>query len=140
MCSDFKSFSVEENGSLHIIDLELCLLPLTPSPLQLRSSWPLTIWCLMSALLPIHFIRCYSVDSVQIRFPCLLILNDSSWLITQLLAFRVIIWLLLYFPSFCSLIWNYRWHSGKETACQCWRRKRCGFDSWLRKIPWSRKW
>ena len=26
---------------------------------------------------------------------------------------------------------------GKESACQC---KRPGFDSWVRKIPWRRKW
>ena len=30
--------------------------------------------------------------------------------------------------------------SGKEPACQCSRLKRCTFDSWVRKIPWSRKW
>ena len=27
--------------------------------------------------------------------------------------------------------------SGKESACQC---RRCGFDSWVGKIPWRRKW
>ena len=26
--------------------------------------------------------------------------------------------------------------SGNEFACQCRRHKRCGFDSWVRKIPW----
>ena len=30
--------------------------------------------------------------------------------------------------------------SGKEPACQCGRRKRCGFDPWVGKIPWRRKW
>ena len=30
--------------------------------------------------------------------------------------------------------------SGKELACQCRRLKRCGFDPWVRKIPWRRKW
>ena len=30
--------------------------------------------------------------------------------------------------------------SGKESACQCRRRKRCELDPWDRKIPWSRKW
>ena len=29
------------------------------------------------------------------------------------------------------------WLSGKESACQC---KRQGFDLWIRKIPWRRKW
>ena len=33
-----------------------------------------------------------------------------------------------------SLHW---WHSGKESTCQ-FRRHR--FDSWVRKIPWRRKW
>ena len=30
--------------------------------------------------------------------------------------------------------------SGKELACQYRIHKRCGFDSWVGKIPWSRKW
>ena len=30
--------------------------------------------------------------------------------------------------------------SGKESACQCKTRKRHGFDPWVGKIPWSRKW
>ena len=29
---------------------------------------------------------------------------------------------------------------GKESACQGRRCKRLGFDPWVRKIPWSRKW
>ena len=28
----------------------------------------------------------------------------------------------------------------KEPACQCRRHKRCGFDPWVRKIPWQRAW
>ena len=32
-----------------------------------------------------------------------------------------------------------RWHHGKESACQCRRCKRCRFDPWVGKIPWSRK-
>ena len=27
---------------------------------------------------------------------------------------------------------------GKEPNCQCRRYKRCGFDLWVRKIPWRR--
>ena len=34
----------------------------------------------------------------------------------------------------------YRWPSGIESACQCRRCKRCSFDPWVGKIPWSRKW
>ena len=32
------------------------------------------------------------------------------------------------------------WHSGKESVCQYRRCKRCGFDSWVGKMPWRRKW
>ena len=32
------------------------------------------------------------------------------------------------------------WLSGKESACQCQRLRRHGFDAWVRKIPWRRKW
>ena len=28
--------------------------------------------------------------------------------------------------------------SGKEPACPCRRHKTCGFDPWVRKIPWRR--
>jgi len=30
--------------------------------------------------------------------------------------------------------------TGKEPTCQCRRCKRFGFNPWVRKIPWSRKW
>ena len=34
-----------------------------------------------------------------------------------------------------------RWHSDKESTCQCRRHKRRGFNPWVEKmIPWSRKW
>ena len=32
------------------------------------------------------------------------------------------------------------WSGGKDSACQCRRHKRCRFNPWVRKIPWSRKW
>ena len=35
------------------------------------------------------------------------------------------------------MVWLPRLLSGKESACQ-WRS--CRIDSWIRKIPWSRKW
>ena len=28
----------------------------------------------------------------------------------------------------------------EDPACQCRRYKRCRFDPWVRKIPWSRAW
>ena len=30
-----------------------------------------------------------------------------------------------------------RWHTGEGSTCKCRRR---GFDSWVGKIPWRRKW
>ena len=30
--------------------------------------------------------------------------------------------------------------SSKESTCQCGRLKGCGFDPWVGKISWSRKW
>ena len=33
-----------------------------------------------------------------------------------------------------------RWHSGKESTCQCRRHKRYCFNRCVRKIPWRRKW
>ena len=33
-----------------------------------------------------------------------------------------------------------RWHSGKEPTSQCRRYRRHGFNPWVRKIPWNRKW
>ena len=37
----------------------------------------------------------------------------------------------------CMYIWLPRWPSGKESACQC---RLLGFDPWVGKTPWSRKW
>ena len=31
------------------------------------------------------------------------------------------------------------WLSGKESACQCRRPRRFGFDSWVWNIPWSKE-
>ena len=33
-----------------------------------------------------------------------------------------------------------RWCHGKQSTCQCRRHKKCRFDPWVRKTPWSRKW
>ena len=44
------------------------------------------------------------------------------------------LFIILYWEGFPGLI------SGKESACQCRRHKRYGFNPWGRKIPWSKKW
>ena len=36
--------------------------------------------------------------------------------------------------------WLPTWRSGKECACQSKRLRRCGFDPWVGKIPWRKKW
>ena len=47
----------------------------------------------------------------------------------------------LAFPESYVLSWGFpSGVSGKETACQCMRHKRHGFDPWVRKIPWRRVW
>ena len=35
--------------------------------------------------------------------------------------------------TICMQAWAFQVLDGKESACQC---KRCGFDPWVRKIPW----
>ena len=33
-----------------------------------------------------------------------------------------------------------RWLGDKESTCQSRKHKSCGFDPWVRKTPWRRKW
>ena len=49
--------------------------------------------------------------------------------------------------SYCSILiyfvcygWLPRWNSGKKSTCQWRRYKRCVFETWVGKTPWSRKW
>ena len=49
--------------------------------------------------------------------------------------------------SYCSILkyfvcygWLPRWNSGKKSTCQWRGSKRCGFETWVGKSPWSRKW
>ena len=62
-------------------------------------------------------------------------LNISEWIAEMIQGTRGRKWnyfvMLRHFPGGAS---------GKEYACQCRRLKRHGFDPWVRKIPWSRKW
>jgi len=47
-----------------------------------------------------------------------------------------------HFPKWLNLLRRKglpRWLSGKESTCQCRRRKKYELDPWVRKIPWSRK-
>ena len=56
-------------------------------------------------------------------------------LLLFLLAFHRVVWFhLCIFDSFPG------GSCGKESVCQCRRHKRHGFDPWVGKIPWKRKW
>ena len=59
----------------------------------------------------------------------ILCLNDFSFDVSGVLKYLTIV--IVGFPGGSS---------GKEPACQCRRRKRCGFDPWVAKIPWTKKW
>ena len=63
----------------------------------------------------------------------------KGWYLHQIQQYRL--WKATYLK--CVVVHLYglpRWHSGKESACKCGRHKRCGFNPWIRKTPWSRKW
>ena len=40
-------------------------------------------------------------------------------------------------PALPGRFW---WLSSKQSACQCRSHRRLGFNPWVRKIPWRRKW
>ena len=41
---------------------------------------------------------------------------------------------------YINIYWLPRCCSGKDSVCECRRCKRHGFNPWVRRIPWSRKW
>ena len=55
---------------------------------------------------------------------------------TLIFTFKMICILLLYLVQKLKP----RWLKGKEFSCQCRRCRRPGFDPWVEKIPWRRKW
>ena len=55
----------------------------------------------------------------------------TKWLAHLFQGFNFLIYDMVLFP---------RWCSGKESSCQYKRCRRHGFDPWVKKIPWSRKW
>ena len=53
----------------------------------------------------------------------------------------IFLWSCWFFPYwFVETKANAGGTSGKESACQWRRSKRCSFDPWAGKIPWRRKW
>ena len=43
----------------------------------------------------------------------------------------------LFFFALKARVGLSRWRSGKKSTCQ---RRRCGWDPWVEKIPWRKKW
>jgi len=38
------------------------------------------------------------------------------------------------------IVLDFTGDSCKESIYHCWKPRSCGFDCWVRKIPWRRKW
>ena len=118
-----------------------CLLPALQIHWHTHTSGPLHVRCPTFAmwlapfrsLLKHHFLTKAILNHLNLKFqllpPALPIFFHSFILYSTSLS--DIFHVYMYIRGFP------RWHSGKESACQCWR---CGFDSWVGKIPWSRKW
>ena len=74
-----------------------------------------------------------SVNSILLIFPPL---PFSLYLLFCFCFIHIFICIL--FLDF-TYKWYPKWHNGKESTCWC-RRCRCGFDPWVKKISYSRKW
>ena len=74
-----------------------------------------------------------SYTSVYFFYICRLSFSDHH---------KIVLWLAntLSIYSTLHLYGGSWWLSGKESICQCKRCGRCGFDPWVRKVPWRRKW
>ena len=102
----------------------------------IREFWPLSISCLFSCLAPV-INTAFSFTTAHCRlallrvfpawYPCLF---STSGSISALQISSSV----LFFSGFPGGA------TGKEPACQCRRHKRLEFVSWVRKIPWRRKW
>ena len=99
-------------------------------------------------------------------FPLFFLLWDTTWHLLHVSPQSLLTWVsFLLLPSFrpsrfwrvllsCSVACPSVWlclvlfyklgfpsgASGREPACQCRRRKRHGFNPWVRRIPWRRAW
>ena len=69
-------------------------------------------------------------------------LTIPFWKIKQALLFKTTLCLLLPFVSIILLLFFAipLWLNGKESTCRCSRHRRHGFNPWVRKNPWRRKW
>ena len=117
-----------------------CFLPAQHTLLQIFwlflvisiSSRMLPSW-LFNGLPPWHHITSFSfIQHVCHSVFCLLVFCLLAPRVQDFHEQRTLLSYSLLYPSDGS--------AGKESACQCGRHRRHGFDPWVGKIPWRRKW
>ena len=98
----------------------------TPFPILNRSIVPCLVLTVASYPAYKYLKRQVRWSSIPISFKNF----PQGHLRCRLLQYTMQIWETLLFLKSCS----------DESACQCSRCKRHGFNHWVRKIPWRRKW
>ena len=87
-------------------------------------------WFFFSPSLTYHaFILCFSYEILSPRFSIARTTSILLWEERQIL-----------FGGANIAHTLSEWLSCKESAGQCRRQRRCGFDPWFGNIPWRRKW
>ena len=99
--------------------------------------------CFCLGVLQVHNYQCFPVNTGKRWAPKLQLSGAKPIRLPGGICKLGLLLALLNFPT---LVVSYeeiglpRWLNGKELACQCRRRKRHGFDPWVRKIPWRKAW
>ena len=65
---------------------------------------------------------------------------EQNW--TDVCIIYIYVCIVIYIHTYVCIITIRlpRWLNGKESAWKCRRRRRCGFNVWVRNILWRRKW
>ena len=107
----------------------------SPSPSRIKFHFPTMVACLIMYPSLVAF-------STLSFFPTLLFHLPSEFLASESLSQELTSEKpkLSHYLGIIQYILSSQWHHGKESACQCSRHQRPGFDSWVGKIPWRRKW
>ena len=117
---------------LHSLYLAMC----TQCPHNDRTNTLPTMWLLKLILIQKNIqSKSYILKSLEVAPLSMIMLptgyickfSSASHFSSQSLTFLI-------YKTGIGLPW---WLSGKESTCQC---RRHGFDPWVRKIPWRRKW
>ena len=82
--------------------------------------------------------HCIIASDINFYLSLPLVTKVSTWIfhINRILQIHILMYLMKKFILFFfrELSW---WLSGKESTCKC---RRYGFNPWVEKIPWRRKW